>query len=175
MSTGLKTITISKGELEYLQSVLNSEVSRDKSTMRKINAAFRCINEPFAAYQAVRKSIRDKYMKPVKQGDQFGNETTKMVIPATEAEAHKKEQDDSTHETVELTFDRETLSFVKTCFDNVFSRQQVAQEGLAGKEQLEYFENISRQLYGAMGLDYDEECNREERSKEQNEGASNEA
>lgn len=166
MSTGLKTISISNGAIEYLQSILDTEPAHDRPGMRKINNAHRAITPAFAAMQASRKAIRDKYMKKVEQADQFGNKQTKMVIPAEDSEANRNEQEALAKMKVEVTIDRETMSFLKVILDNVFERADAKQSGLPGLDQLELFEEISRAVYVAMDLDYDAECVRQEEAIE---------
>lgn len=162
MSTGLKTISISKGAVEYLKSVLDSEPARSRSEMNKMNAVFRCVNPAFAAYQAERKAIRDKYAKMVEGKNNDGTPTKRLVIPAEQAEEHKKAQDDSTKEMTEISFDRESLVVVKRVCDGVFNRPEAKESGLAGSDQLGLFEEVMRAVYSALDLSYDDECKKDE-------------
>lgn len=169
MSTGLKTVSISKGALEYLHSIFDTENSKDRVTMKKINAAFASINEAYASYQAQRRSIRDKYITEVQQTDPNGNNVSKMIIPAKDFDKNKDEQEASAKEMIDLSFDRETLSFVRVCIDGVYKRPDAAQNGLSGHDQLQLFEECARAVYKALGMDYDESVAQEEIDKEREE------
>ena len=149
-----ESVQLTKASVEFLHSVLNSELATDVKKMRKINQVFRCLQGPYDAFHAEGKAIRDKYLEETEVRDQHNNVTKKLVIPAVKNEKYTDEMEKLSQEKTDIAFDRESLVVCKTTMENVFLRPQV-KDGLSGQKQLAMFEEILEAVCKALGIDID--------------------
>lgn len=147
-------VVLTKGSVEFLHSVLNSEKSTSVKTMRRLNQAFRCLEPVRDAQRKEGEAIRDKYLSEQTIKDQHGNDVKKMIIPADKADAYRKETAELLKGTATVEFDRESLSTCKTVVEGVFRRPEFAAAGgMAGEEQLAHLEEVLTALCNALGID----------------------
>lgn len=149
------TITLSKGAVEFLHSVLNTEKATDVKQMRKINTVFRALQPAYDQFHEEGKVIRDKYLESVTVKDEHQNERKKLVVPADKNEIFRAETDKLSKELINVAMDKESLSICKVTMESVFKRPEVSQSGLAGQEQLQLFEEILSTVCAALGIDID--------------------
>lgn len=155
MSDGNKTLKLSTSGVEFLFSIVNSEKANTKPAINKLRTVFAAIAPVRKAYQTKGDELRKSMREERTMKDPSGNETVGYVIPEAKAEQYEEAKRALQEEVVELTFDRESLAFVKSMVDHVFERADL-KDGINNETQITLFAEVSGAIDKASGVKQDD-------------------
>lgn len=157
MSSNTKTLSLTTDGVEFLYSIVNSEKVNSKPQINKTRTIFNVIGPVRKAYTAEGEAIKVKYREEKEKKDEHGNVTIGYVIPEKNLTEYSAELDALHEKKVELTFDRESLSYVKTMVDGVFNRPEF-KAGIESEQQITLFSEVSGAVDAALGVKPEEEA-----------------
>lgn len=149
MSSNTRTISITTSAAEFLHSILNSQKAKSKPEINKLRAAFAVFVPVRKAYQDKSTALRNSLREEREQKDANGNVSIGYVIPEARVDEFNEKTKLLQEEKVSLTFDRETMSFIKTIVDGIFDRPEL-KDGINNETQVTLYNEVSTAIDEAV-------------------------
>lgn len=151
MSTHVRQVSISRGALEFLHSILNTQKAADRHEVNKLRVAFDALAAERVANRKMDEEVRAQYREVREQKDAQGNDVKVQIIPGekkAEFDAAVKAVQD---QMVTISFDRNTLSYVRTVVEGIFNRQEL-RGGIADEDQVRLYDELITALDDSAGI-----------------------
>lgn len=139
-----KAITIENEGLHYLHQILSTSPVRSTAESRKQSVAFAAIRPHLEQYRTEMKDADEKFRVYEKVKGENGVEKEGYRIPREKKADHEKAIRDVDLKKIEVEFEVESFTLLKSAFDGFFERKEVKEQGIAGEDQVRFLDQISQ-------------------------------